>query len=221
MQEKIREIFTSIQGEGLYVGVKQVFVRFCGCNLNCNYCDTETDAKNAKSYTAQELADIINKEKTAHSAAITGGEPLLHTDFLKELLPWIKMPIYLETNATLTNELEEIINYTDIISADIKLPSATGFDTFKEHEKFLKLCKKHDKTTFAKVVFNDKITDEEIEKTIKIAQNNDLELILQPEMNGCRIVPSTAEIEKIFDKFLKKYKKVRLIPQTHKFLNVQ
>ena len=38
---KVREIFTSIQGEGPYVGVKQLFVRFCGCNLRCDYCDTD------------------------------------------------------------------------------------------------------------------------------------------------------------------------------------
>ena len=38
---KIREIFTSIQGEGPFVGYKQLFVRFSKCNLNCKYCDTD------------------------------------------------------------------------------------------------------------------------------------------------------------------------------------
>ena len=41
MEAKINEIFSSIQGEGPVVGYKQLFIRFCGCNLNCNYCDTE------------------------------------------------------------------------------------------------------------------------------------------------------------------------------------
>ena len=36
---KISEIFFSIQGEGLYCGQKQVFLRFAGCNLACVYCD--------------------------------------------------------------------------------------------------------------------------------------------------------------------------------------
>ena len=36
----IKEIFSSIQGEGPYIGEKQLFIRFCGCNLNCAYCDT-------------------------------------------------------------------------------------------------------------------------------------------------------------------------------------
>ena len=37
---KIKEIFESIQGEGLYIGSKQLFIRFCACNLKCKYCDT-------------------------------------------------------------------------------------------------------------------------------------------------------------------------------------
>ena len=37
----IKEIFPSIQGEGLLAGQRHVFLRFCDCNLTCDYCDTD------------------------------------------------------------------------------------------------------------------------------------------------------------------------------------
>ena len=40
MKTHINEVFSSIQGEGTLIGRRQVFIRFSGCNLDCNYCDT-------------------------------------------------------------------------------------------------------------------------------------------------------------------------------------
>ncbi|MEM4195978.1 MAG: 7-carboxy-7-deazaguanine synthase QueE, partial [Methanothermobacter sp.] len=40
MKAPIMEVFSSIQGEGLLLGKRQIFIRFAGCNLNCSYCDT-------------------------------------------------------------------------------------------------------------------------------------------------------------------------------------
>ena len=45
MKAPIIEVFSSIQGEGLLIGRRQIFVRFAGCNLNCNYCDTPESRK--------------------------------------------------------------------------------------------------------------------------------------------------------------------------------
>lgn len=225
---KIKEIFQSIQGEGPYVGYKQLFVRFCNCNLKCNYCDTEFSSNNDYlEYNPCELADEINQYKDVHSVSLTGGEPLLSVNILKALLPKVRKKIYLETNATLAEKFLEIKPFIDIVSADIKLESATGIkDTYKFHDKFFEACRGIE--TFAKIVFNNKITDFEIEKCCELGKKYEIELILQPEMKSFAplseedVMAVTSEFcAEILDKFLEKYENVRLIPQVHKFLNVR
>lgn len=219
---RIKEIFASIQGEGPYIGYKQVFVRFCNCNLKCNYCDTEfAPDEYFEDFSPVELADYIKRFENFHSISLTGGEPLLSVEFLKEFLPLCgNNKIYLETNATLSDKLAEIIDFIDIISADIKLESATGIkDTLKFHDKFFEIAKR--KECFAKIVFNEKITDEEIKNCCELAQKYNIELVLQPEMNGDKFAVDVEFSEKVLDKFLNLYPKIRLIPQVHKFLNVR
>lgn len=216
----IKEVFASIQGEGPYIGYKQLFVRFCGCNLDCNYCDTDYKRKGSKEYTVEELVNVAKSNSDCHSISLTGGEPLLNTGFLKEFLPQCPLPVYLETNATLAGELKEIIDYVDYISADIKLPSCTGLhDLWEEHDYFFEAAKQ--KKLFAKVVFDENITQEEVTKTCKLGAKYGIEIILQPKMAGNEFCVSNEFLERILKKFLQNYKKVRLIPQVHKFLNVR
>ena len=220
---KIKEIFESIQGEGPFVGTKQLFIRFCGCNLNCDYCDTNFDAKDAVSYTADSLIKKIQNDydlKRIHSVSLTGGEPLLHSQFINEFVHFLhNIKIYLETNATLTDELQKVKDKIDIISADIKLPSSAGKDTFDLHDKFLANC--DGIYTFAKIVFDKNITDEEIEICANLGKKHNIELVLQPKMNGDKMTVNNDFCQNILNKFLNVYTNVRLIPQVHKFLNVR
>ena len=222
---KIREIFKSIQGEGTYVGTRQVFVRFCTCNLNCNYCDTDFEASKSQTYTPQELLEEVERLNPEHPAIIslTGGEPLMSVEFLEEFLPLAKKhehKIYLETNGTLPEKLLQIVNLVDVVSADIKLKSSTGME-FDPHilEKFFEISA--NKEVFAKIVFDKNITDEEIKTAVELAKRFDFEIILQPMMIEDKMSVSVAFCEEIFDKIYSKYQKVRLIPQVHKFLNVR
>lgn len=220
---KIREIFTSIQGEGPYVGTKQLFIRFCGCNLNCAYCDTDFEAAKSKDYTVEELINKINEYGEIFTISLTGGEPLCSAAFLKDFLPEIRKyghKIYLETNATLPEALEKIIDSVDVVSADIKLKSSTGMNIDSVvYEKFYSLASK--KECFAKVVFNEAISDEEINFCVSIAQKYGLLLILQPEMKANDFSVTSEFSEIIFEKFYTKYSNIRLIPQVHKFINLR
>ena len=219
----IREIFLSIQGEGPYIGQEQLFIRFCGCNLHCAYCDTDFEISKSNEYTPQELLKEIQKYGKRLTLSLTGGEPLVSAEFLKEFLPLAKQyghKIYLETNATLPEKLKEVIQFVDIISADIKLKSATGEEISSEiFDKFFEIASA--KELFAKIVFNSKITEQEIQSSVLLAKKYHFELILQPEMNGNKFALTTTETEEIFKKFITLYPQTRLIPQMHKFLNVR
>ena len=216
----IKEIFSSIQGEGPFIGYRQLFVRFCGCNLNCSFCDTDYDKVNSKQYTVEELVEEVKKHSDCHSVSLTGGEPLLNTGFLKEFLPQCHLPVYLETNATLAGELGEVIDYIDFVSADIKLPSCTGGSAYwNEHDEFFK--KACHKELFAKIVFDENITEEEIKQSAKLGAKYGIELILQPKNTNEFVKPDMDFVNRIFSRFLEKYKKVRVIPQVHKILEVR
>ncbi|MCD7740169.1 MAG: 7-carboxy-7-deazaguanine synthase QueE [Candidatus Gastranaerophilales bacterium] len=225
MQNKvfIKEIFESIQGEGPFIGINQLFIRFSKCNLNCKYCDTDFKT-NLKLYSDKELLDEINKYPYVHSISLTGGEPLCETDFLLEFLPLINKnkKIYLETNGILYENLQKLINNIDIISMDIKLPSSCEMiDMFDIHRFFIEISVKHKKEIFLKTVFDEKITDDEIKKTILLAQKYDLLIILQPKTEDGTIRLSQDFIYNIYYKFIKNYRNVRLIPQVHKFLKIR
>lgn len=180
---KIAEIFSSLQGEGLYLGEEQIFVRFFGCNLNCKFCDTRLDR--FTEYEPKELFKEIKLYQNGHSTiSFTGGEPLLQKDFLKEILKLTHQAgykNYLETNGTLHYELTEVIDYVDIIAMDLKLPSSTGLSDFWHyHRRTLKVAS--GKETFVKMVICHSTKEEDVIEGLKLIKeiNPFLILVLQP-----------------------------------------
>jgi organic radical activating enzyme len=240
------EIFSSIQGEGLLVGVRQIFIRFHGCNLRCSYCDTKVDSlpqfcrmegtPGRRDFidTANPVPlDCVNSHLTGwvrgwpgihHSISITGGEPLLNHETILEWLPVLRkrLPIYLETNGVLHKALSPLIKFIDYISMDMKLPSTSGStDLWKNHEDFLRIAAQ--KSVFVKIVISDVTEDWEIERACKIvaAVNLSIPVILQPvtiKFGNVAISPlKILEFQEIACRILTD---VRIIPQTHKFIGL-
>ena len=223
---RISEIFMSIQGEGLYFGIPQLFIRFDDCNLSCAYCDTKL--KPYKGYTVKGLMRELSKFKEPHhSISLTGGEPLLQVDFIESfLLEYEKSfgkTVYLETNGTLPDALARIIDNVDIIAMDVKLPSSTGGKSFwNEHEKFLWVARW--KKIFVKAVVTQNTSSVEIVALSDMVQNigRKIPVILQP-------ATELKKENRVERKSLEHYrallqdslKNVEIIPQVHKLLGVK
>ncbi|MBP7055851.1 MAG: 7-carboxy-7-deazaguanine synthase QueE [Candidatus Omnitrophica bacterium] len=230
-KSEISDIFSSIQGEGIFVGAKQIFVRFRQCNLACAFCD-EPWQKEAKLYSSLELMTEVKyldlNKGPHHSISFTGGEPLMYKDFLKVFLKISRkagFKSYLETNGTMPEALSEVIDLVDIISMDFKLPSSTGLRPYwDEHFEFLKIAVK--KNVFVKAVVTSRTTREDVEKSVELVRRvkKDMPLVLQPVTpleKGGRPVESSRLLEFLDIGSRNEIAAMRVIPQVHKMLGVK
>lgn len=97
---QINEIFYSLQGEGYHTGTPAIFIRFSGCNLRCNFCDTEHNSGTIMNI-EQIIAEVM-KYPQAPLIVLTGGEPSLfiNEEFIAQLKRETSKYIAIETNGT-------------------------------------------------------------------------------------------------------------------------
>jgi 7-carboxy-7-deazaguanine synthase len=120
---RIAEIFTSVQGEGIWTGVPSTFVRVSGCNLRCVWCDTpyaSWDPEGPKLSVEEILADVEGRR--IRHVVLTGGEPMLF-DAIEPLAAALKERghvVTIETAGTLFRDVA-----CDLMSISPKLAHST------------------------------------------------------------------------------------------------
>jgi len=238
------EVFSSMQGEGVLIGCRQVFVRFAECNLACDYCDTSYQAGptcqieskpgsglftgHTNPVNLSEVTRLIANwqgscNNVHHSVALTGGEPLLHADILKEWLPEMLavLPIFLETNGTLPAELEKVLPLVEWISMDIKGSSVTGVPTpWRDHADFLALGK--ERLCQVKLVVDARTSDSELLEVARLVNRHapNVPFILQPLTQATGPALGGSVLLRLQTIAAEEHRDVRIIPQIHPWLGV-
>lgn len=166
---RIAEIFTSIQGEGIWVGVPSTFVRVSGCNLRCSWCDTPYASWKPEGpvLEVKEILSDVTGRGVKH-VVVTGGEPL-YFDSVMPLCEGLRAAghvITIETAGTVFRELP-----CDLMSLSPKLANSTPDDPIwrDRHER-----SRMDRSSFHSLV-------ERYEHQVKIVVNPETGLAAQLE----------------------------------------
>lgn len=133
----IHSIYLATEGEGVFIGRPQIFIRFQGCNVACRNCDSkETWAfKGSQHALGDVLGTVRSISSSVKNISITGGDPLdpIHQEDVLSLCKALKSEgYYINLEAAGNIIAPEIFQLIDFISFDFKTPS-TGVTTPIEH----------------------------------------------------------------------------------------
>lgn len=233
MSAPISEIFCSVQGEGPYVGFRQAFVRFVGCNLKCPYCDTDQLDSQYCSFerdpgsgifenvpnplTAKKVEEMVSTFKDIHSVSLTGGEPLMHADFIAGLN--LSAPLYLESNMTLPDMAKKVRDKVSYVAGDVKFIGGFEGDDFESHidrtiECFKVLRNTDERECFCKIVVTEDMDLDTVTTVVDSISDYISCVILQPVTRKQK-TDNVKVLLELQQKLLADID-TRIIPQTHK-----
>jgi 7-carboxy-7-deazaguanine synthase len=200
---KVVEIFPSLQGEGQQMGLPTVFVRFSGCNLRCEWCDTKYAYDEGEEMDIGRIVEEI-RESGIRRVCLTGGEPTLQEEIMDLIKALNGYDISIETNGS--KDITPLLEFTDImISLDIKCPSSG-----MSHSNILDNIDRLRPTDQLKFVIADE-KDYEYAKDILKKHTPLFPVIFTP-------VGGTEGLDDLAETVLEDRLNVRVLPQLHKII---
>lgn len=207
---EVKHIFATIQGEGPYAGHPAVFIRLGGCNLACDFCDTDFEdyqPAGLESIISRVLELSVNaqKERVRDLVVITGGEPFRQPiEKLCNLLLGANFRVQIETNGALYRPVDARV---DIVCS----PKNTGQGYAPVRGDLL------DRVTAMKFIISERISDYSAIGDVGI-RGRDIPVYVQPmdehdEAQNRRNYEYTARLAQSHG--------YRLSIQLHKILNIE
>lgn len=230
---RVSEIFTSIEGEGIFVGKKTMFIRLSGCHLKCRWCDTKyaLPLDSGTDYQIDEIKDLIIKELRpfTYKVNFTGGEPLLQTEAVIELADFIKkqtnLKTYMESSCFDSELFSKVLPYIDICKIEFKTDDSNVVED-KEYDNLLlneirclELAVESNKATYIKIVVTNSTNLESFKNLVyniskRIKPSDILGFIIQPSFGIDQ--PTVNKLLDTYDIVEPMFPEVRIIPQLHK-----
>src|SRR5699024_7322 len=229
----VLEIFgPTIQGEGMVIGQKTMFVRTAGCDYSCAWCDSKftwdgSEKHHIRKMNAQEILDVLIKEGGDHFGHVTisGGNPglLPQLDALVDLLHTHGIKIALETQGS---RWQPWFTKIDELTLSPKPPSSGMKTDFSILDQIIdSLCLEQKGSFSLKIVIFD---EEDLDYARKVHKkyptvelflqvgNDDLDTIDQEAF----LAYSLEKYERLIDQVMvdKELKHVRVLPQLHTYL---
>lgn len=234
----LMEIFSSYQGEGVWAGAQQIFVRLGICHMRCVYCDTPDSWTASRTYRVEksphsqsfdtfpnpvDVESVVAHvrrlhDRPYHSISVTGGEPLVQIEFLERLLPPLRTlsPIYLETSGTLSDKLERVAAHVDYFALDYKPPSAPGVKTdAADFGRCVEIARRG-RAQVKIVIMEDSPTEREVEEACALAE--DVPIVFTPvtEVNPASRAPGGDRLRLLSAAAQRRGVTPLIIPQIHR-----